>query len=61
MTFYNDIQMKNDMTSYKDEIEKWEDRLATMEDAYYKKFTAMETAMAKLQSQQSSLGSLFSS
>ena len=61
LTFYNDIQMKNDMTSYKDEIEKWEDRLATMEDAYYKKFTAMETAMAKLQSQQSSLGSLFSS
>lgn len=61
LTFYNDIQMKNDMTSYKDEIEDWEDRLAAMEDAYYKKFTAMETAMAKLQSQQSSLGSLFSS
>lgn len=61
LTFYNDIQMKNDMTSYKEEIEDWEDRLAAMEDAYYKKFTAMETAMAKLQSQQSSLGSLFSS
>lgn len=59
LTFYNDIQMKNDMTKYKDEIEDWEDRLTTMEDAYYKKFTAMESAMAKLQSQQSSLGSLF--
>ena len=59
LTFYNDIQMKNDMTSYKDEIEDWEDRLADMEDSYYKKFTAMETALAKLQSQQSSLGSLF--
>ena len=59
LTFYNDIQMKNDMTKYKDEIEDWEDRLATMEDAYYKKFTAMETALAKLQAQQSSLGNLF--
>lgn len=59
LTFYNDIQMKNDMTEYKSEIEDWEDRLADMEDAYYKKFTAMETAMSKLQSQQSSLSSLF--
>ena len=59
LTFYNDIQMKNDMTEYKSEIEDWEDRLAEMEDAYYKKFTAMETAMSKLQSQQSSLSSLF--
>lgn len=59
LTFYNDIQMKKDVTKYKDEIEDWEDRLATMEDAYYKKFTAMETALAKLQAQQSSLGNLF--
>lgn len=59
LTFYNDVQMKNDMTSYEDELEEWEDRLAEMEDAYYKKFTAMETAMAKLQSQQSSLSGLF--
>ena len=59
LTFYNDIQMKNDMKSYESDIEDWEDRLADMEDAYYKKFTAMETAMAKLQSQQNSLGGLF--
>lgn len=59
LTFYNDIQMKNDMSSYKDELEEWEDRLADIEDSYYKKFTAMETAMSKLQSQQSSLSGLF--
>lgn len=59
LTFYNDITMKNDMEDYKDQIEDWEDRLASMEDAYYKKFTAMEAAMAELQAQQSSLGGLF--
>ena len=32
------------------DIDDWEDKLAAMEDAYYKKFTAMEVAMAKLQS-----------
>ena len=59
MTFYNDIKMKDDIKDYEDQITEWEDRLANMEDAYYKKFTAMETALAKLQSQQSSLSGLF--
>lgn len=59
LTFYNDIKMKSDVKSYDDEIEDWEDRLAEMEDSYYSKFTAMETALAKLQSQQSSMSSLF--
>ena len=53
--------MKSDVKSYEDEIEDWEDRLAEMEDSYYSKFTAMETALAKLQSQQSFMSSLFSS
>lgn len=60
-TFYNDIKMKEDISNYEDEMEKFEDKLAAMEDAYYAKFTAMETAMAKLQSQQNSLAGLFSS
>lgn len=59
MTFYSDIKMKNDIKSYEEEIEEWEDKLAAMEDSYYEKFTAMETAMAKLQSQQSALSGLF--
>ncbi len=61
LTFYNDIQMKKDMKSYEDEIEEWEDKLAAMEDKYYEQFTQMETAMAKLQSMQSSLSGLFGS
>lgn len=58
LTFYNDIKMKEDMRSYEKEIKEWEDKLATMEEAYYKKFTAMESALAKLQSQQSSLAGI---
>lgn len=59
LTFYNDIKMKDDLKQYEKDIKSWEDRLASMEEMYYKKFTAMETALAKLQSQQNSLGSLF--
>jgi flagellar hook-associated protein 2 len=59
LTFYNDIKMKDDLKQYEKDIKNWEDRLASMEEMYYKKFTAMETALAKLQSQQNSLGSLF--
>lgn len=59
LTFYDDIKMKDDLKSYEKDIKNWETKLASMEDAYYKKFTAMETAMAKLQSQQSNLSALF--
>lgn len=59
LTFYDDIKMKDDVKQYEKDIKAWEDKLSAMEDSYYKKFTAMETALAKLQSQQSSLGSLF--
>lgn len=58
-TFYNDVKIKNDLSDYEDQIDDWEDRLQDLEDSYYKKFSAMETAMAKLQSQQNSLGNLF--
>jgi len=59
MTFYNDIKMKDDIKNYEKQIKEWETKLADMEDSYYSKFTAMETALAKLQSQQSSLSALF--
>lgn len=58
LTFYNDKQMDTELTNYKKDIKTWEDKLADMEDAYYKKFTAMETAMQKLQSQTSSITGL---
>lgn len=58
-TFYNDISMKEQMTQYKKDIKAWEEKLQSIEDAYYKKFTAMEVAMSKMQSQQNSLAGLF--
>ena len=58
MTLYNDKQMTKDLTNYKDELKKMETYLKDMEDRYYKQFTAMETAMAKLNSQSNSLASL---
>lgn len=41
------------------EIGDWNDRLTTIKNAYTAKFTAMETALAKLQSQQTYLTSMF--
>ena len=56
LTFYNDKEMNSQLSDYKKEIAKWESKLATMEDRYYDQFTAMEKAMAQLNSQQSLFG-----
>ena len=58
-TFYSDIKMKDDIKNYEKQIKEWETKLADMEDSYYSKFTKMEIALAKLQSQQNSLSGLF--
>lgn len=58
LTFYNDKEMNNTMTDYKEQLSTWEDRLLEMEDRYYDQFTAMETAMANLTSEQNTLSSL---
>jgi flagellar hook-associated protein 2 len=58
LTFYNDKEMTKQQTRYSKDISNMEDKLQTMEDAYYKKFTAMETALAKLQESTSALSSL---
>lgn len=55
LTFYNDKEINKQLSQYKTDIKKWETKLADMEDRYYKQFTAMEKALASLQSQQSSL------
>lgn len=60
-TFYNDKTMDSEIDDYEDEITKWEQKLQDLEDKYYNQFSKMETAMAKLQSQQSYLSSLFGS
>lgn len=58
-TVYNDKQMKTEYDSYKSKISDMEDYLQDKEDYWYKKFSAMETALSKLQSSTSSLTSLF--
>lgn len=60
-TIYNDKQMKKTYDGYKDTIEKWEEKVTAMEDKYYKQFSAMEVALAKLQSSTSALSSLMGS
>ena len=59
-TIYNDIEMAREYSDYTDTISKWEDKLTDLEDSYYKKFAAMESALASLQIQSSSLSSLLS-
>ena len=58
-TIYNDKQMEKQQTEYKKLIKEWEEKLSEKEDYYYKKFTAMETAMSKLNNTQSALGGYF--
>ena len=60
-TLYNDKQMSSEYSDYQDKIDKWQDKLDYYEEYYYKKFSAMETALAKLQSSTSSLSSLLGS
>ena len=57
LTFYNDKEMNSQLSDYKTRISKLEAKFNEMEDRYYKQFTAMEKAMANMQSQQNSLAS----
>lgn len=59
-TIYNDIEMAREYSDYTDTIAKWEEKLTDLEDSYYSKFAAMESALATLNSQSSALGSLLS-
>ena len=55
---YNDKQMKKDYSSYETKIKEAEKQLTEYEDRWYAKFSAMETAMAKLSSKESALSGL---
>lgn len=61
LTFYNDKEMASQLSDYKKEISDWESKLSDMEERYYSQFSAMETALAKLQSQQNSLANYLGS
>ncbi len=58
LTFYNDKEMNSQLSDYKKKISEWETKLAAMENRYYAQFTAMEKAMASLNSQQNYFSSL---
>ncbi|MBQ0027886.1 MAG: flagellar filament capping protein FliD [Lachnospiraceae bacterium] len=60
-TVYNDKLMKTQYTDYTTKITKQEEMVTKWEDYYYKKFTAMETAMASLQEKQSAISGLIGS
>jgi flagellar hook-associated protein 2 len=58
-SFYDDKKMKEDYADYTEKIQKQEDKLSALEERWYSKFSAMETALAKLQSNQSAISGLF--
>jgi len=55
---YDDKRMKTDYDSYTKKIKEEEKKLNAYEDKWYKKFSAMEVALSKLQSSQNSLASM---
>lgn len=55
---YNDKQMKKDYADYTTKIKEAENELNDYEDKWYKKFSAMEVALSKLQSQTNSISSM---
>ncbi len=57
-SFYDDKRMQKEYDEYKTKIKKQEDKLTALQDKWYNKFAAMETALAKLQSNQSAVSSL---
>jgi len=55
---YDDKAMKTDLSDYDTKIKEQEDYISKLEDRYYSQFTAMEKAMANLNSQQSALSGI---
>lgn len=58
---YNDKEMTKELSDYDSKISEAEEKLNEFEDKWYKKFSKMETALAKMSSKQSAISSLFSS
>ena len=51
--------MQTQYNNYTKKLSDWEDKIEDYRDKYVKKFSNMETAMAKLQSQTSAMASFF--
>ena len=57
-TLYDDVSMKEDYEDYTSKIKTQEQKITDFEDRYYKKFSAMETALAKMSSKESAISGL---
>ena len=57
-TVYDDKKMKDEYDGYTTKISEAEEKLTDYEDKWYSKFSAMETALAKMQSNASAVTSL---
>lgn len=57
-SFYDDKKIKSDYNDYKTKIAEQEQELADYEDKWYEKFSKMETALAKMQSNTNAVTSL---
>lgn len=55
---YNDKQMQSEYDSYTSKIAEQEKKITAAEDKYYKQFSAMETALAKLESKSNAISGL---
>lgn len=55
---YNDKQMKQEYDDYTSDIAEQEEKLTALQDKWYRKFSAMETALAKLSSKTSAIAGL---
>ena len=55
---YNDKQMKQEYDDYTSDIAEQEEKLTALQDKWYEKFSAMETALAKLSSKTSAIAGL---
>ena len=60
-SIYNDKEMTTQYKNYTTTIKEWETKISDKEDYYYKKFSSMESALSKLNSQTSSLSGLIGS
>ncbi len=58
-SFFEDKQMKTDLSDYTSKITQAEEKLNDFEDKYYNKFSKMEVALSKLNSQTSYISGLF--
>ena len=56
--FYDDKKIKSDYDSYTSKIKEMEIKLGEYEDKWYRKFSKMETALAKMQSNMSAVTGL---